>query len=64
MVRLTSNDGVEFTVEKSVAEQSVLIKNMLEDVEEDDDQPIPLPNVSGRILEKGSMSLLYHLDVL
>ena len=29
----------------SVAKMSVTIKNMLDDLGEDDDQPIPLPNV-------------------
>ncbi|TPX65822.1 hypothetical protein SpCBS45565_g04879 [Spizellomyces sp. 'palustris'] len=53
MVKLTSSDGQEVTVPKEIACQSILIKNMLEDVGEDDDQPVPLPNVSGPILQKG-----------
>jgi hypothetical protein len=56
MVKLTSNDGQEFNVPKEVAMQSVLIKNMLEDIGDADDQPIPLPNVSAPILAKGSLS--------
>ncbi|KAJ3062020.1 hypothetical protein HDU98_002071, partial [Podochytrium sp. JEL0797] len=52
MVKITSSDAQEFSIAKEIANQSVLIKNMLEDVGEADDQPIPLPNVSGAILQK------------
>jgi S-phase kinase-associated protein 1 len=55
MVKLTSADGQEFSVPKEVANMSVLIKNMLEDFGEETDAPIPLPNVSGQILAKGTL---------
>jgi len=51
MVTLTSSDNEAFTVDKEVAERSVLIKNMLEDVGESD-APIPLPNVTSKVLKK------------
>ncbi|CEP15341.1 hypothetical protein [Parasitella parasitica] len=51
MVKLLSSDNEEFTVDKEVAEKSVLIKNMLEDIG-DSDSPIPLPNVKETILKK------------
>ncbi|KXS18235.1 Skp1-domain-containing protein, partial [Gonapodya prolifera JEL478] len=38
-------------VDKEVADRSVLLKNMLEDVGESD-KPIPLPNVTGKVLKK------------
>lgn len=44
--------GTEFIVDRDIAEQSVLLKNMLEDVGELEDFPIPLPNVTGPILQK------------
>ena len=44
MVLLVTSDNEQFVVDKEVAERSVLIKNMLEDVGETD-RPIPLPNV-------------------
>uniref|UniRef100_A0A7S1V748 SKP1-like protein n=1 Tax=Sexangularia sp. CB-2014 TaxID=1486929 RepID=A0A7S1V748_9EUKA len=50
-VILTSMDDQEFEVEKSVAEMSVTIKNALEDIG-DVGAPIPLPNVSSKILAK------------
>ncbi|KAJ1888690.1 hypothetical protein GGI03_005411, partial [Coemansia sp. RSA 2337] len=51
MVVLQSSDGKSFTVERGVATQSVLIKNLLEDIGESD-EPIPLPNVTAKVLEK------------
>ncbi|KAL1925937.1 hypothetical protein VTP01DRAFT_7215 [Rhizomucor pusillus] len=50
-VKLISSDNEDFTVDKEVAERSVLIKNMLEDVG-DSDSPIPLPNVTAKVLRK------------
>ncbi|KAN0062394.1 hypothetical protein ACQY0O_005277 [Thecaphora frezii] len=51
MVSLTTSDNEQFTVDRDVAERSVLIKQMLEDIG-DTDQPIPLPNVSSNVLKK------------
>ncbi|KAJ1958069.1 hypothetical protein GGI12_004835 [Dipsacomyces acuminosporus] len=61
MVKLQSSDGKEFEVEKSVAIQSTLIKNLLEDLEDSDD-PIPLPNVTGKVLEKVIEFCEHHKD--
>ncbi|KAG5458269.1 MAG: S-phase kinase-associated protein 1A-like protein [Olpidium bornovanus] len=52
MVVLQSSDDELFTVSKEVAERSVLIKNMIEDVGESDESPIPLPNVNSQVLKK------------
>ncbi|KAJ3061522.1 hypothetical protein HDU98_002573 [Podochytrium sp. JEL0797] len=62
MVRLTSSDNQEFSIAKEIADQSVLIKNMLEDIGDADDQPIPLPNVSGAILQKVIEYATMHKD--
>ncbi|KAJ3027540.1 UNVERIFIED_CONTAM: hypothetical protein HDU68_003626 [Siphonaria sp. JEL0065] len=62
MVKITSSDNQEFTIAKEIANQSVLIKNMLEDVGDSDDQPIPLPNVSGAILQKVIEYATMHKD--
>jgi len=51
-IKLLSSDGVEIPVEKEVAERSILIKNMLEDVGEVSDQAIPIPNVNEAVLRK------------
>lgn len=45
MITLTSSDGVDITIEREVAERSILIKNMLEDLG-DSGEAIPIPNVS------------------
>jgi len=50
-VLLVTSDNEQFRVEKVVAQRSVLIKNMLEDVGESD-HPIPLPNVTAPVLKK------------
>jgi S-phase kinase-associated protein 1 len=52
-ITLHSNDEREFKVSKKVAVMSVTIKNMLEDLEgTTGENPIPLPNVTGKTLEK------------
>jgi Skp1 family, tetramerisation domain len=44
---LQSSDGADITVDKEVAERSVLIKNMVGDLgEEATSDAIPIPNVS------------------
>ncbi|KAJ9470567.1 SCF ubiquitin ligase complex protein SKP1a [Diplonema papillatum] len=53
-VVLQSNDQkpTEFVVEREAAKMSGLIKDMLEDQDEEDQQTIiPIPNVNGRTLE-------------
>ncbi|KAG4102473.1 E3 ubiquitin ligase SCF complex, Skp subunit [Neocallimastix lanati (nom. inval.)] len=62
MVKLTSSDGQEFTISKEVAYQSVLLKNMIEDVLDSEENPIPLPNVSGPILVKVIEYATHHKD--
>jgi len=55
-------DMLATAVEKGVAEMSVTIKNMLEDMDGvGSDTPIPLPNVTGKILEKVIEYCKYHL---
>ncbi|CAG8722657.1 5258_t:CDS:2, partial [Acaulospora colombiana] len=60
-VKLTSSEGTEFQVERNVAEKSVLLKNMLEDVGESD-MAVPLPNVTGPILIKVIEYCTHHRD--
>ena len=44
---LQSSDGADITVDKEVAERSILIKNMVGDLgDEATSDPIPIPNVS------------------
>jgi S-phase kinase-associated protein 1 len=45
-VKLVSSDSVEIVTERKVAERSMLIKNMIEDLGNPGDEPIPIMNVS------------------
>ncbi|KAI9166893.1 E3 ubiquitin ligase complex SCF subunit scon-3 [Paramyrothecium foliicola] len=54
-VWLNSNDNAVIEVDRAVADRSILIKNMLEDVGDDSirqDNPIPIPNVNEAVLRK------------
>jgi len=52
-ITLTSNDGANITVDRAVAERSMLIKNMMEDLgEENIDSAVPIPNVNEQVLKK------------
>jgi len=53
MITLTSSDGIDITVERVVAQRSVLIKNLLDDLApESTNEPIPIPNVNEAVLKK------------
>ncbi|KAK1765765.1 Skp1 family, dimerization domain-containing protein [Phialemonium atrogriseum] len=53
-VMLQSNDNVLLEVDRVVAERSMLIRNMLEDLGDGalEDNPIPIPNVNEAVLRK------------
>ncbi|KAM0559629.1 hypothetical protein ACHAPJ_004153 [Fusarium lateritium] len=54
-VWLASNDSANIEVDRVVAERSMLIKNMLEDIGDDgitQSNPIPIPNVNEAVLRK------------
>ncbi|RKP01330.1 hypothetical protein CXG81DRAFT_12152 [Caulochytrium protostelioides] len=59
---LKSQDGQEFTVTKTVACQSAMIKNLIGDFGEEAEHPIPLPNVTGPILAKVIEYADHHKD--
>ncbi|KAF4996094.1 s-phase kinase-associated 1 [Fusarium heterosporum] len=54
-VWLASNDSAIIEVDRAVAERSMLIKNMLEDIGDEmiaQSNPIPIPNVNEAVLRK------------
>jgi len=52
-ITLVSNDGAQITVERPVAERSMLIKNMMDDLGEDAlSTEVPIPNVNESVLKK------------
>ncbi|ODV88806.1 hypothetical protein CANCADRAFT_128786 [Tortispora caseinolytica NRRL Y-17796] len=61
MVKLISSDGEQFEVERNVAEQSILIKNVIADIG-DDTTEVPVPNVASSVLKKVLEWCEYHKD--
>lgn len=51
-IMLTTSDGIDIEVERQVAERSILIKNLLEDLGADSGEPIPIPNVNEQVMRK------------
>ncbi|OCK81765.1 E3 ubiquitin ligase SCF complex, Skp subunit [Lepidopterella palustris CBS 459.81] len=52
MIMLTTSDNIDIKVEREVAERSILIKNLLEDLGSEGDEPIPIPNVNEAVMKK------------
>lgn len=51
-ITITTSDGRDMTVERDIAERSILIKNLLEDLGGASDEPIPIPNVNEAVMKK------------
>jgi len=52
-ITLVSNDNASITVDRAVAERSMLVKNMLEDLGDGVlSTPVPIPNVNEAVLRK------------
>lgn len=51
-VKISSSDEHDFEVARDIANMSVTISHMLADLGDDNDCPIPLPNVTGAVLGK------------
>lgn len=62
-VKLTTSDNAELVVDREVAERSILIKNLLEDLGGDNDEAIPIPNVRSPEVER-VLRLMYRLRLL
>jgi S-phase kinase-associated protein 1 len=54
-VTLTTSDNADISVEREVAERSILIKNLLEDIGDNGDA-IPIPNVRAHQLPRFLLS--------
>lgn len=57
-ITLTTSDGADVKVEREVAERSILIKNLLEDIGGETTDAIPIPNVSPRHILRSHESKL------
>ncbi|KAF2474331.1 E3 ubiquitin ligase SCF complex, Skp subunit [Lindgomyces ingoldianus] len=51
-VMLTTSDNADIKVEREVAERSILIKNLLEDLGGESGEAIPIPNVNEAVMKK------------
>ena len=64
-IKLQSNDGEIFSVDVKIAKMSKTIKTMLEDLgleDSEDEETVPLPNVSSDILKKVIEWSTHHKD--
>ncbi|KAF3038110.1 hypothetical protein E8E12_004513 [Didymella heteroderae] len=52
VIKITTSDNIDMTVERQVAERSILIKNLLEDLGGDNEESIPIPNVNEAVMKK------------
>eukprot|EP00879_Flechtneria_rotunda_P000987 GHRR01001121.1.p1 GENE.GHRR01001121.1~~GHRR01001121.1.p1 ORF type:complete len:128 (+),score=40.53 GHRR01001121.1:214-597(+) len=59
-VKLTSSDNQTFEVDEEIANESLTVKNMIEDTGTED--IIPLPNVPGKILSKVIEYCKFHVE--
>jgi S-phase kinase-associated protein 1 len=63
-IKLQSSDGEVFDVDVEVAKASITIKNMIDDLglKDEDNEPVPLPNVNAAILRKVIEWAEHHKD--
>ncbi|KAH9859218.1 hypothetical protein J1614_012234 [Plenodomus biglobosus] len=52
IVKVTTSDGTTISVARPVAERSILIKKLLEDLGGDTEEAIPIPNVKEAVMKK------------
>eukprot|EP00037_Helgoeca_nana_P006090 m.56506 g.56506 ORF g.56506 m.56506 type:complete len:173 (+) comp16978_c0_seq1:97-615(+) len=62
MVKVQSMDSKVFEIPSQVAKMSVTLKNLIEDLGENVDTPIPLQNISAAILTKVIDYCTHHKD--
>lgn len=55
-VTLTTSDNADISVDRDIAERSILIKNLLEDLGGDNQEAIPIPNVCLRLTHPSVLS--------
>lgn len=61
-VTLQSSEGVDVRLSMEAAMTCLTIKNMLEDLPDQGDVPIPLPNMTTKVLKKVVEFCNYHVD--
>ncbi|KAL5121780.1 hypothetical protein ACEQ8H_000467 [Pleosporales sp. CAS-2024a] len=61
-VSLTTSDNAVMNVQRKVAERSILIKNLLEDLGGESSESIPIPNVNEPVMKKVLEWCEHHKD--
>jgi len=61
-IKLQSSDKEVISVDTKIIQCSVMLKTMLEDLGDDGDELVPLPNVNSAILRKVLQWATYHKD--
>ncbi|KAJ4367038.1 hypothetical protein N0V83_007568 [Neocucurbitaria cava] len=51
-IKVTTSDGAHLETDRDIAERSILIKNLLEDLGGDNEEAIPIPNVNEAVMKK------------
>ncbi|KAF1850942.1 S-phase kinase-associated protein-like protein 1 [Cucurbitaria berberidis CBS 394.84] len=51
-IKVTTSDGANLETDRDIAERSILIKNLLEDLGGDNEEAIPIPNVNEAVMKK------------
>lgn len=61
-IKLVSSDGETFDIDRDVIAASTTIKNMMDQIEvsSEDDEPIPIQNVTGNILRRVIQWATHH----
>lgn len=54
-VKVTTSDGANLETARDIAERSILIKNLLEDLGGDNEEAIPIPNVCACLFRRPSV---------
>jgi S-phase kinase-associated protein 1 len=62
MVTIVTSDDVEVKFERKYALMMLTLKNMLDDMPEDSDEPIPIPNIKKMIFDKVLEYCEYHVN--
>jgi len=62
MITVVTNDDVEIEIDRKVAERSILIKNLLEDLGGESGEHIPIPNVNEAVMRKVIEWCKHHKD--
>eukprot|EP00158_Paraphelidium_tribonemae_P001138 Partr_v1_DN24012_c1_g1_i3_m34694 putative s-phase kinase-associated protein len=59
-IQVSTGDGIQFQLDRSIAVNSLLLRNILQDMGDSDNVVIPLPNIQSDIFSKMLQWLEHH----